>query len=112
MTLDVRALFVKRARGCKKGIVNFKQPTDVQVLLRRFYFLNEKRTLYVSVGFYPSENYKVLVDFGGPRIVLIRLTELQVRTLIQALPQLCDAMLCCELYTRKDGVFRIRSRKT
>ncbi len=60
-TTDIHALFVKRARGCKEGIVTSKQSTVpeqddlsralVQVLLRRVYFLNEARTPYVSVGF-------------------------------------------------------------
>ena len=60
-TTDIHALFVKRARGSKEGIVTSKQPTvpaqddlartPVRVL-RRVYFLNEERTRYVSVGFY------------------------------------------------------------
>ena len=79
-TTDVHALFVKRARGSKEGIVTSKQPTvpaqddlasaPVRVLLRRVCFLNEERTRYVSVGFYPSDNYQVLVELGGPRIEL------------------------------------------
>ena len=31
---------------------------------------------------------------------------------MEALPALCDAMQCGELYTRKVGAFRIRSSKT
>ena len=31
---------------------------------------------------------------------------------MDALPALCDAMQCDELYTRKDGAFRIRTGKT
>ena len=42
----------------------------------------------------------------------IRLAEQHVRTLMEALPALCDAMECGELYTRKDGAFRIRTPKT
>ena len=113
---------MKRIRVCKEGIVNSKQPTvsaqyvlamtDARVLLRRVYFLNEERTRYVSVGFYPPDNYKVQVEFGGPRIVPISLTEHQARTLMEALPALCDDMQCDELYTRKDGAFRIRFSKT
>ena len=85
---------------------------SARVPLRRVYFLNEEKTRYVSVGFYPSENYRVLVELGGPRIVPIRLALQQVRTLMDALPALCDAMQCGELYTRKDGAFRIRSGRT
>ena len=116
-TVDIHALMVKRARVCKEGIINSKQPngtakdvlakTDVWAILGRIYFLNEERTRYVSVGFYPSDNYQVLVEFGGPRIVPIRLAEHYFRTLMEALPALCDAMQCGELYTRKDGAFRI-----
>ena len=80
---------------------------DARDLLRRAYFLNE-RTRYVTVGFLPSENYQVLVDFGGPRIVPLRLAKHHVRTMIETLPELCDAMQC-EIYTRKDGALRIRS---
>ena len=88
-TTDIHALFVKRARGCKEGIVTSKQPTvpaqddlaraPVRVLLRRVYFLYEGRTRYVSVGVYPSDNYQVLVELGGPRIEPIRLAEQHVR---------------------------------
>ena len=31
---------------------------------------------------------------------------------MDALPALCDAMQCGELYTRKDGAFRVRSGRT
>ena len=61
-------------------------------LLRRVYFLTEERTCYVSMGFYPSNNYQVLVEFGGPRIVPIRLAEHHFRTLMEALSALCDSM--------------------
>ena len=119
---DVHALFVKRARGCKEGIVNSKQlsvtaqdalaRTADRVLLRRVYFLNEERTRYFSVKFYPSDNYQVFLELGGPRIVPSRLTEPHVRTLMEALPTLCNSMQCGELYTCKDGAFRIRSGRT
>ena len=69
----------------------------VRVLLRRVYFLNEERTRYVSVGFYPFDNYQVLVELAGPRMVPIRLTEHHVRTLVEALPALCDAVQSGEL---------------
>ena len=73
-TADIHALFVKRARFCKEGIVASKETTvtaqnDMEraafrVLLRRVYFLNEEQIHYVSVGFYPSDNYQVLVELG------------------------------------------------
>ena len=48
-TADIHALFVKRARGCKEGIVTSKQPAVTAQndlakaavrVLRRVYFLN------------------------------------------------------------------------
>ena len=118
----VHSLFVKRARGCKEGIVNSKQLSVTaqvemarvadRVLLRCVYFLNVERTPYVSVGSYPSDNYQFYVELGGPLIVPLRLTEHHFRTLMEALPALCDAMQCGETYTRKDVAFRIRSGRT
>ena len=64
------------------------------------------------MGFYPSDNYQALAEFGGSRIAPITLTEHRVRTLAEALPALCDAMQRGELYTRKDCAFRLRSCKT
>ena len=85
---------------------------DPRVLLRRVYFLNEERTRYVSEGFYPAENYQVLAEFGGPRIAPITLNEQHVKALMENFPALCDAMHRGELYTCKDGPFRLRSSKT
>ena len=34
------------------------------VLLRRLFFINEDRTKYVSVGFYPARDFQPLVEFG------------------------------------------------
>ena len=121
-TIDIHALFVKRARGSNEGIVTSKQPTvpaqddlaraSVPVLLRLVYFLNEERTRYVSVGFYTSDKYQVLVELGGPWIEPIRLAEQHVRNLMEALPALLNPMQCGELYMRKNSAFRIRTGKT
>jgi len=35
-----------------------------RVLLRRIFFIKSDRTKYVSVGFYPSRDYQLLVEFG------------------------------------------------
>ena len=35
-----------------------------RVLLRRLFFINEDRTKYVSVGFYPARDYLPQVEFG------------------------------------------------
>ena len=73
--------------------------TGTRVLLRRVYFLNEERTRYISVGFYPSKNYQVLAEFGGPRIVSITQTEQHVKTLMEHLTALCEAKNRGKLYT-------------
>ena len=109
---DINTLPPKRARVCEDKLLNTAQPTGARVLLRHVYFLHEERSRYVSVGFYPSENYQVLIEFGGSRIAPITLTEHHFRTLVEALPTLCAAMQHGELYTRKDGAFRLRSIKT
>ena len=65
--------------------------TDTRVL-RRVFFLNGEKTLYVSVEFYPADNYQVLPEFGGPCIAPITLTEQHVKTLMEHPPSLCKAM--------------------
>jgi len=40
-----------------------------RVLLRRLFILNDDKSRYVSVGFYPAHNYQPLVEFGGTRIL-------------------------------------------
>jgi hypothetical protein len=35
-----------------------------RVLLRRLFYINEDRTKYVSVGFYPARDYLPLIEFG------------------------------------------------
>jgi hypothetical protein len=59
-----------------------------RVLLRRVFFINQEKTRYVSVGFYPAQNYQPLVEFGGSRIKPITLNEKQVSTLAVHLPRL------------------------
>ena len=39
-----------------------------RLLLRLLFFINEDRTNFVSVGFYPSRDYQPLVEFGVVRI--------------------------------------------
>ena len=68
--------------------------------------------LPVSLGFYPADNYQVIAEFGGPRIVPLALTEHHVRTLLENLPALCEAMQRGEIFTCKDGSFRLLTSKT
>jgi hypothetical protein len=66
----------------------------------------------MSVGFYPSLNYKVLVEFGGPRITPICLTEQQVKTLWGNLPNLSDALCRNEAFTRREELFHLQRTAT
>ena len=67
-----------------------------RVLLRRLFFINENRTKYVSVGFYPALAYLPLVEFGvvwrgdGPKDII--LSDKEVNAMAEGLPKLCDAM--------------------
>ena len=118
---DIKTLHLKGAPVCEDRLLTSAQPTvtvrdvlaraDTRVLLRRVYLINEGRSRYVSVGFYPSDYYQVLTESGGSRITPITLTEHHVRTLTEALPPLWDAMQRGELYRHKDGTFRLRSCK-
>jgi hypothetical protein len=49
----------------------------------------EEADMYV--GLYPARTYLFLVEFAGPRIKSITLTEQHVRTLDEHLPKLSDA---------------------
>ena len=66
------------------------------VLLRRLFFINEDRTKYVSVGFYPARDYLPLVEFGvlwragGPKIPI--LSDEQVDELAETLTTLREDM--------------------
>jgi hypothetical protein len=48
-----------------------------RVLLCRLFFINEDRTKYVSVAFYPARDYLPLVEFGvvrkggGPKTLIL-----------------------------------------
>jgi hypothetical protein len=94
-----------------------------RILLRRLFFINEDRTKYVSVGFYPARDYLPLVEFGvarrdgGPKTLI--LCDEQVDEMAEALPMLRDAM--CSGETSVGGrrceicAFRLegtRSRRT
>ena len=81
-------------------------------LLRRVFFVNEEKNRYVSVGFYPARNYQVLVEFGGPRIAPITLTDQHVRILVEHLPRLCEAICRGDHYTCKDDLFLLQSAGT
>jgi len=62
-----------------------------RVLLRRF-FLNYDKSKYVSVGFYPAQNYQPLVQFGGTRILPLVVPTEYVTILAERLPGFVEAM--------------------
>jgi len=70
-----------------------------RALLRSVFFLDENRTRYVSVAFYPSMSYMPMVEFGGSKIGPIRLSAQQVMALVEHLPRLCDARCTNAHYT-------------
>ena len=63
-----------------------------KVLLRRLFFINEDRTKYVSVSFYPARDYLPLLEFGvlrmagGPKTLIF--SDEQVDALAETLPTL------------------------
>ena len=94
-----------------------------RVLLRRLFFINEDRTKYVSVGFYPARDYLTLVEFGvvrrggGPKTII--LSDEQVDAMAEALPMLWGAMCSGETSVGvrrcESGAFRLdvsRSQRT
>jgi hypothetical protein len=64
-----------------------------------------RRRADVSGGLYPAHYYRVLTEFGGPRISPITLAEQHLTTLMEHLPKLCEAMCRGERSACKDGVF-------
>jgi len=66
-----------------------------RVLLRRMIFVNEDKTKYVSVGFYPARDYQPLVEFGAirrGRSKSLILADEQVAALANCLPAIRDSM--------------------
>jgi hypothetical protein len=96
-----------RKRSCTTTNRPTLDPLDLpqRVLLRDVFFLNAEKSIYVLVGFYPARYYRVLTEFGVPRLAPIILTEQHLTTSMGYLPKLCDAMCRGERYARKDGVF-------
>jgi len=71
-----------------------------RVLLLRLFFINEDRTKYVSVGFYPAPDYLPLMEFGvvrrGDGTKTLNLSDEQLDAMAEGLPMLLDAMCCVE----------------
>jgi len=66
-----------------------------RVLLRRMFFINEDKTKYMSVGFYPARDYHHLLEFGAIRRAGSKsfiLTYEQFAALADSLPSISDSM--------------------
>ena len=83
-----------------------------RVLLQRVFFINEEKTRYVSIGFYPARNYQPLVEFGGSKIKPVLLAEQYVATMADCLPRICQSMCDNEQYGRSDGPFRLNTKRS
>jgi len=84
-----------------------------RVLLRRVSFLNEEKSRYVSVGFYPGRNYQPLVEFGGTRIQPLVLFAEYVNIVVERQPGLVETMCRNEhfMWSSKDKDFKMHSTK-
>lgn len=80
-----------------------------RVLLRRVFFINEKKTRYVSVEFYPTRNYQPLVELEGPKLKPVILTDQHVVTMAECLPSICETMCDDGQYACLDGAFRLNT---
>ena len=78
-----------------------------RVLLRRVFFIDEDKSRYVSVGFYPTQNYQSHVEFGGPRIKPVIFEDEHVETLAEFLPKICAAMCDDEQFAYSDSILRL-----
>jgi hypothetical protein len=85
-----------------------------RVLLRRVFFINEDRNKYVSVGFYPTRDYRPQVEFGAAKrnkTTVLILVDQYVATLAAILPRVCESMCAKEPYVYKDGDFRLTATR-
>jgi len=62
-----------------------------RMLLRLLFFINSGRTKYVSVGFYPAQNYQPLAEFGairrgGSKSIILK--DEHIDTLADSLPKM------------------------
>jgi hypothetical protein len=70
-----------------------------RALLRRVFFLDDNKTRYVSVAFYPAMGYQPMVEFGGSKIAPIRLPQNLLAVLVEHLPRFCEASCNNEHHT-------------
>jgi hypothetical protein len=70
-----------------------------RALLRRVFFLNDDRSKYCSIAFYPTHGYSALVEFGTAKNAPLRLTEQHFAMLTEHLQRFLTA-LCTDDYYR------------
>ena len=66
-----------------------------RVLFRRLCYINEDRTKYVSVGFFPTRHSQPFVEFGVARkngSNFIILNDMQIDTITEYVPRMCESM--------------------
>lgn len=83
-----------------------------RVLLRRLFFIDEDRTAYVSVGFYPTRDYQPFVEFGSVKkngSTILILDDRQVTKMAECLPTICESMCDNKQYGCKEGNFRMNT---
>jgi len=86
-----------------------------RVLLRRLFFIDEDRTTYVSVGFYPTREYQPFVEFGSVKKIgstILILDDWQVNKMVQCLPTICESMCGNEQYGYKESNFRMNTTRS
>jgi hypothetical protein len=54
--------------------------------------LNDDKSKYVSVGFYPTQNYETLGEFGGAQLLPMLLTSYYVAAMAERLPAVVKAV--------------------
>ena len=100
-----------RSEPCTYGWPAF-EPS--RLLLRCVFFLNDEKSRYVSVGFYPSRNYQPLVKFGGTRFQPLVLPADYVNIVVERLPGLVEAMCLNDrfVWRSENKVFKMNSKVT
>ena len=82
-----------------------------RVLLRRPFFMNDDKSKYVLVGFYPAQNYQPLVEFGCAKLLPMLHMSDYVALMFEYLPTLVEAMCQNEEHRclSDDVAFRINT---
>lgn len=80
-----------------------------RVFLRRMYFLNPKKTKFLSLGYYPAHNYDPCVEIRGSKRTHVVLTKYYLSILSQHVPKLCECNCANEIYKYREMSFRLQT---